>query len=480
MEHPNVAHAPPWEWWSGGHPLKDSVYSIVVFDDENPAYEQWMFSPTLTRTNDVKNQIGLIYKQGVWDDYKKITNPYEYIFLSLNRRMSRSVANTIPLSRSYFKMLEMWVGSKLEEELQILKSNDGGLITVHAAEGPGGFIEAIHNSMPGQVTYTQAITLRSTTKNIPGWRKTAAFLNKHPEVNITYGVDDTGDLLKLENLDNFVSRLKTKAHIYTADGGFDFSSDFNAQEETILPLLTAEFYLGLKSIQRGGIILVKIFDTVLRPTLELLWIVTRTFREWSILKPRTSRGGNAERYIICKGFLGLDEKVDEFFRNAIALSAKGHVIKSFLNEKPDSAWLQTMLELQEVIAFQEADIILKTLQLIECPNDKTIREYIEKNVERSIQWCVEHKEKTNQKWQDAEWHSRTVDDEIRELLGSNFISWRGIPPSEVSQTSPPEPPQPRQRHRVDSTSRSRPFRTEKASSRGRQRGTPDEEGWQKV
>jgi hypothetical protein len=477
MEHANVANKPPWLWWTGGPPVKKQVYAIEVAK-EQPQYEQWLCSPTLAQTADVKNQIDLIYNQGVWDDYKKITNPYEYIFLSLNRRMCRSVAARVPLSRSYFKMLELWRGADLEQELAVLAERDDGLITAHAAEGPGGFIEAIHDST--KVRYTQAITLRSTTKNIPGWRKTAAFLNKHPQINITYGADDTGDILKVENLDNFVERLgEAKAHIYTADGGFDFSSDFNAQEETILPLLTAEFYLGMKSIQRGGLILVKIFDTVLRPTLELVWVVTRCFREWSIIKPRTSRGGNAERYIICKGFLGLDAETDEFFRSAIQRSLKGDTIVSFLAVRPETAWLQHMLETQEAIAQQETHIILKTLKLIERPNEREIREYIEQNVQRSIQWCQDHGESLNQKWSDPEWRQKTIDDEIRELKGTNIIIWRGAL-SDSSQTDPPEPSPRQQRHRAALFARSLAPQAAKASSRARRVGIPDEEGWQKV
>jgi len=480
MEHANVANKPPWVWWSGGPPTKKQTYLIETVK-EDPQYEQWLCSPTLTRTAEVKNQIDLIYNQGVWDDYKKITNPYEYIFLSLNRRMSRSVASRIPLSRSYFKMLELWLGADLQKELSILAERDGGLITAHAAEGPGGFIEAIHDAMD-KVRYTQAITLRSTSKNIPGWRKTSAFLNKHPQINITYGADDTGNLLKIENIDNFVARQgEAKAHIYTADGGFDFSSDFNAQEETILPLLTAEFYLGLKSIQRGGVILVKIFDTILRPTLELLWVVTRSFREWSIIKPRTSRGGNAERYIICKGFLGLDSETDELFRAAIERNLKGETIVSFLTNKPDLAWNQTMLMIQEIIAFQEAEIILKTLKLIGKPNDREIREYIEQNVERSLQWCIDHNESINPKWSDPEWKLKTIDDEIRELVGPhvNAITWRGTA-SEALQTDRPEPSPRQQRHRVALFSRLPAPQAAKASSRGRRAGSPDGEGWQKV
>lgn len=478
MEHPNVAQGPPWKWWNGGPTLHNIKYEHVLSKNNKPVYEIVISTLALKQTQDAKNQIDLIQSQGVWDDYKKITNPYEYVFLSLNRRMTRSVSMRVPLSRSYYKMQELWQGANLYEELAPLIARDGGLLTSHAAEGPGGFIEAIHDSVP-KVLYSQAMTLRSTTRNIPGWRKTASFLSKHPEINITYGATDTGDLLLLQNIDYFVEKYgEKKAHIYTADGGFDFSSDFNAQEETILPLLTAEFYLGLKSICRGGTILVKIFDTTLRPTLELLWLVTRYFRTWSIIKPRTSRGGNAERYMICKGFLGLDDEIDGFFRKSMDLSTRNSIIQSFLKSKPDDEWIQFMLVLQEAIAHQETEIIDKTLALIKNPNEDDIRLYIEQNVERSIQWCIEHKENINQKWYDPEWHKKTVNEEIRELLNgyeqkpsNTIITWRGY-----NDTPPTDSNEQKSRSNSALFSRNRP-NLQKAK---RGSNPTDEDGWQRV
>jgi hypothetical protein len=383
-------------------------------------------------------------------------------------------------STSLFKMLELWDGAELGKEIDVLVKKDGGLISAHAAEGPGGFIESLHNSYKGNVKYSQGMTLRSTTRNIPGWRKTSHFLNKHPTINITYGKDGTGDLLNIENIDNFVEHYgDKKAHIYTADGGFDFSSDFNAQEETILPLLTAEFYLGLKCIQRGGVIVVKIFDTTLRPTLELIWLVTRSFREWSIIKPRTSRGGNAERYLIGKGFIGLDDDTDKFFRKIIMHKAPS--IKSFLKTKPDKEWVQVMLAIQEAVAKQEIMIIQQTLALIQKPNIKEINAYIEQNVERSIQWCKDHNETINQNWYDSEWRRKTVQDEIKELTEPTEMKvngWRGL--SEASLTAPQEPFQQKQTHHAVTFARSRSSRAAKASSKGGRSDNLDEEGWQKV
>jgi cap1 methyltransferase len=484
MEHTNVAQGPPWKWWPGGPPLTNLQFEHKIAQNDKPVYEIWISTLTIKQTQEAKNKIDEIQSQGVWDDYKKITNPYEYVFLSLNRRMIRSVSSRVPLSRSFYKMLEIWQGGELFDDIKLLINRDGGLYSAHAAEGPGGFIEALYEVVP-KVIYSQAMTMRSTTRNIPGWRKTSSFLGKHPEIHITYGETDTGDLLLLKNIDYFVKKFgEKKAHIYTADGGFDFSSDFNAQEESILPLLTAEFYLGLKCLCKGGVLIVKIFDATLRPTLELLWIVTRSFREWSIIKPRTSRGGNAERYMVCKGFLGLDDEVDRFFRKSIELATDTKIIQSCLKIKPSQEWLQVMLVLQEAISKQETEIIEKTLELIKRPIEANVRSYIEQNVERSIQWCIEHKDPIKPNWFDSEWYNNTINEEIRELLNSygqrssnTVIAWRGV---EASQNDLPEHYQQQQRRHAVLFSRSRPARFDQSTSRARRANNPDEEGWQRV
>jgi len=218
-----------------------------------------------------------------------------------------------------------------------------------------------------------------------------------------------------------------------------------------------------------------------------LWIVTRYFREWSIIKPRTSRGGNAERYIVCKGFLGMDNEIESFFRKSIELATQENVIQSMLQVKPDKDWLQIMLEMQEAIAKQETDIIDKTLELIKRPVEANVRTYIEQNVERSIQWCLEHNDPINPKWYDKEWYNKTINEEIRELLngheqkpGNTTIPWRGLPAFEVSQNDSPEHRQQQQKRHAVLFSRSRPVRADQLASRGRRGDNPDEEGWQKV
>ena len=342
-----------------------------------------------------KEEITMYYEQGQWDDYKKITNPYEYIFLSWNRRTSRSVCTRSPLSRSYFKMIEFWKYANITNELLPLVRRDGGLHTAHSAEGPGGFLEAI-TVMADRVrwTYTacHAMTLRSTTKHVPGWRKAAAFLDAHPMVRISYGADDTGDILVKANRTQFLDTCE-KIHLYTADGGFDFSGDYSGQEDSIYSLLVAEILIGIQCLTKGGIMIIKCFDTTEKQTLDLLWMTCMLFREWKFMKPRTSRAGNAERYFIGIGFLGREAGVVEMVK----------ILESdsfLLQNKYPKDWIQQMWNVQETIEKEEYRIIRDTIALIreEHSNSAQLRSLVRQNVLRSIEWCKEHEEPISEDW----------------------------------------------------------------------------------
>ena len=90
-------------WGTGGPPTAP----LVLYTSGSYKHKAF-YSPESRALQQCKNDIDYFYQEGKWDDYKKVTNPYEYIFLSWNRRSSRSVATRQPLSRSYFKMVEMW------------------------------------------------------------------------------------------------------------------------------------------------------------------------------------------------------------------------------------------------------------------------------------------------------------------------------------------------------------------------------------
>ena len=407
-------------WGCGGPSATPLILSETPHTSEKVKI-QTIYSPESRALQQCKNEIDMFYQEGKWDDYKKITNPYEYIFLSWNRRSSRSVSTRQPLSRSYFKMIELWKRLELTTRLAPLVERDGGLVTAHAAEGPGGFIEAcavITERLTWEFQAAHAITLRSEAKNVPGWRKATKFLTSNPQVIIHDGADGTGNILYKHNQDDYVNKVRTAhpngVHIFTADGGFDFSSDFNAQEDTVLSLLIAEAILGLRVLSKGGCLIIKCFDTTEQATLDMLWLITRAFSEWAMIKPRTSRAGNAERYIIGRGFHG---DCEDIINVLTAYQAKGIFTVPILlpvlcsTHKP---MMEAVSRLQEQIEHVEIAVIRETLDLIKVTDTSLIRRLVTENVSRSIAWCEEHLEPVALSW--ANEKEKNVQRETSDLL----------------------------------------------------------------
>ena len=79
-----------------------------------------------------------IFNSHNWDKHKKFSNDYELIHIPNKRNRTDSVALYQPLSRSYFKMIELL---KIHNILTAYKEKP--INSFHLAEGPGGFIEAM-------------------------------------------------------------------------------------------------------------------------------------------------------------------------------------------------------------------------------------------------------------------------------------------------------------------------------------------------
>jgi hypothetical protein len=146
------------------------------------------------------------------------------------------------------------------------------------------------------------MTLKPTKTNIPGWKRAYHFLKKSPMVSIDYGVDDTGDIMVPLNQGGFLAKTRSRCHIFTADGGFDFSEHYGTQEEEVLPLLISSVLIGLQTLVKGGDFILKVFDTESKSTIDLIALLASSFDSWTLYKPGLSRPCNAEKYFLGRGY----------------------------------------------------------------------------------------------------------------------------------------------------------------------------------
>ena len=392
------------------------------------------------KLNRAKNRINDINPLE-WEEVKKITNPYEFIH-AFNPKSkyndNRSVSTIKPLSRSFFKMIEMInefcsfleqdlgnparkVTAKNNEENSASKGgakngeDNSAISTVHIAEGPGGFIEALRYIRKGcKYDFSFGMTLVKYDKNqyknvhVPGWQKSHFFIVNNPEVYIINGADGTGDIYKTENINFLNNEFRSKSNIkhngsagaefVTADGGFDFSIEYNYQEQSSCKLIFSQILCALKCQKLNGTFICKFFDFNLYFTVEMLYLLYTLYESVVIYKPFTSRIANSEKYIICTNFKGMESlPIDNFLDKLFDIleewnTYKEHTINHIFEKIPTDFIEKIKTINAEIIDYQVKyiNIAIDIIKTKKISDKKWYETNINMQIQKAKEWCVKY------------------------------------------------------------------------------------------
>ena len=307
----------------------DDIIKPVVI--ENIKLEWKLKKQSLLFKNDYeeiskkKEEIDSLENNEIWDKMKKIGNPYELIYTTYHRKKKNdSISKYIPLSRSYFKMWEIYHNYPIIQTFPLNTT----FHFAHLAEGPGGFMEASYNYLQYLRNKDknnfkkekcndiyEGITLKPHNEYVPDWNKIKKIFGKETNINVNYG-----NLYIYEDVLEYIKKFEIdKAHIVTADGGFDYSSDFNGQELNSCQIIYSEVVIALKILIEKGTFICKVFDLFSVPMIRILDILQRNFEYMYIYKPESSRPANSEKYIICINFLN---KISEKHKDELLYNIK--------------------------------------------------------------------------------------------------------------------------------------------------------------
>ena len=355
---------------------------------------------------DIKQRID--HQEHDWDVFKRYTNPYEYIHTNIPGKR-KSICKLKPLSRSYFKMIELVQFFRLLDVPQPVINTPNNVVkgfkSFHLAEGPGGFIEALAHMRNCKSDEYIGMTIIDTIPdpNIPAWKKSQHFLRENPNVKIETGADQTGDILSPANFKYCLEKYASKMDIITGDGGFDFSVDFNSQEQHIAKLLFGQIVYALCMQKPGGSFILKIFDCFMQHTLDALAILSTFYEKVFITKPQTSRYANSEKYVVCKGFL-FDETMMldiipvlyNAFNQMVDLDKPIQDlsiinVSRFLSVPLSISFTSRIEEYNAIFGQQQIENIYYTLALIEHKHkQEKIDTLIKSNSQKCVNWCIKH------------------------------------------------------------------------------------------
>jgi len=312
---------------------------------------------------DIKCEIDKIPSKK-WEKAKKKVNQYEYIYTS--SRKNRNICSILPVSRSYFKIYEI-----LKDIVKLENEGVAGCI----AEGPGGFIHCINDTT--NVTVRGITLISKTDKRIPFWNQ--QIINNKKNI-LSYGTDNTGDIYKIDNTQEFISSFGGElCNLVTADGGFDYSSNYNSQESDSYRLLFSEIYIALNIQKQGGSFIIKFFDLFNYKTIQLLYILFICYRKINIYKPITSRLSNSEKYIVCEGFSGCNsEIIDTMYKRY-----NGDIII----DVPET-FIKEILDYNDIFVELQIKTIREIISNIGIDDDN---KPTKKQIKNASEWCLKYK-----------------------------------------------------------------------------------------
>lgn len=341
-----------------------------------------------------KNKINDIKNSKIWDYYKKLTNEYELIHVKNKFNSNVNIAKYEPISRSYFKLWE------IIKDFDLIKSKKS-INILCLAEGPGGFAECILNVRNNIYNISNdkctCITLKSYKNDIPGWKKSKNLFEKYPNLQLTYGIDKTGNIYNLKNIKYLISKFNNSIDFITADGGFDFSVNYNKQEQLSHRLLICEIIIALGCLKNNGDFVLKFFDIFTKFTVEIIYFLTKFFKNIYITKPYTSRSANSEKYLICKNFLGISkgnlEKLYYSIDDWAILSKQNKFVNTifeFKNKIPNQFY-DLMKSYNFYIVSKQIINILKTLIYINADlTNKNINQIKQEQTILALTWCKKY------------------------------------------------------------------------------------------
>jgi 23S rRNA U2552 (ribose-2'-O)-methylase RlmE/FtsJ len=354
------------------------------------------------KLNEYKNKITPYFNNKLWDLLKKFTNPYEFIYspntpidIGEDKRIYNSVVNIKPISRSYFKLWEILYD--MNNKISKIFDKDKNIYSAHIAEGPGGFIECFADYTNQKYNYNKklyGITLLSKNNKIPKWRFKKDYLIEN-NINLNYYKENDGNLYNINNIDYFINKIGcNKCNFCTADGGFDFSSNYNTQENDFILFLICEIYLILNLLKNEGNCVIKIYDTFNYNSIKILDILNKLFKNIYFIKPYTSRPANSEKYLFCYSFLLNNNEI--FINNCLNNLRKIIILKDFklLKKNVSDKLLSSISNYNIIYMKKQIEIINDTLNFIEKYNNLKISNNKNSNNKNLID-LLDNKYKTN-------------------------------------------------------------------------------------
>lgn len=349
---------------------EDSTYQIKfyknIYDENHILKSKYCNNFLIKELFEEKHKIDYFYDNNYDKEYITARNT----IFPTDKKGSSKFSN-----RAGDKILEVLQLINIDKDLQ--KKHYEPFYFSSVADGPGSWVEVILKLVKYPVKGF-GMTLLIPGKSSLNWYP---WILKNRNFIIENGKTGTGDIYVSDNLIKFNNTIKSHTNnkminLALSDGGIEVGGVINGihydniQELLNNRLKLSEFYIALQNLQEDGMMLSKIYDTLGNVMVSILYIASLVFDKVLIVKPKTSRLVNSEKYLYCSGYKRND-KILKIIFDIIRLSNEKNIPETIINPElieKDEIFMNSLKNFNETYITKQLDALKKvneeTMKLI--------------------------------------------------------------------------------------------------------------------
>jgi hypothetical protein len=128
-----------------------------------------------------------------------------------------------------------------------------------------------------------------------------------------------------------------------------------------------------------------------KATIDLLYLLSSHFQDWTLYKPATSRPCNPEQYFIGRGFTGATDEILDVLRLWCSMIDNNQPINSLFKTDYTPEFRRIIDELQKHSFNTQTEYFEKVFFIIDKNDDSLINTYLKRNEKTSYEWCLRFK-----------------------------------------------------------------------------------------
>jgi hypothetical protein len=210
--------------------------------------------------------------------------------------------------------------------------------------------------------------------------------------------------------DNLISYKKIVDEIFNFDRKFNFMfiDTVDTELNNYFINVIQTIMLILKCCQCDANVIIKIDHSVYNPIIEYFYLLCSLFDKVYIIKPHSNNITTFDKYIVCKGFIYNEDKMENYKLNYFKLlvflkKLENKNIVSILNKVLPYYFINKIDDINIILGQQQLESFDQIITILKSKNKEDKIETIKKsNIQKAVSWCEKYKipcnkfiEKTN-------------------------------------------------------------------------------------